>query len=291
MKRFFPGITILLTSVVLMQCDKSPTQYSYEHCISIYGYLWGGECIDAGRAIYIQWTQPATGYYDPTRAAIANARVTLTDESSGLARHLWPDLLRPGYYYNDSLVVQHRTAYRLEVETGGVTVRARTLVPYPLDITTRLVADSVNAVRPDDLGRDYPLFLHCETLEQIVLVDVYCNEAYYNAEYIRPFHDSQPHPSSQEEYDGGRDAGPRHIRAFMKYADLFSSQYGGEAVIYWYGSMIVFYGSYQLQVLAIDENFHNYLYREHPERSGGIDGGIGLFGSVSGKTFVLLVQK
>jgi len=32
--------------------------------------------------------------------------------------------------------------------------------------------------------------------------------------------------------------------------------------------------------LAIDENYHNFLHKEHPELNGGVNGGIGVFGSV-----------
>jgi hypothetical protein len=31
--------------------------------------------------------------------------------------------------------------------------------------------------------------------------------------------------------------------------------------------------------MSIDENHYNYLWKEHPEESGGIVGGIGVFGS------------
>ncbi|MBD3335029.1 MAG: hypothetical protein GF355_05895 [Candidatus Eisenbacteria bacterium] len=49
--------------------------------------------------------------------------------------------------------------------------------------------------------------------------------------------------------------------------------------IEFYSAMMVFYGRYEVQLLAIDDNAYNYLYREHPEESGGIVGGLGVFGS------------
>jgi len=53
--------------------------------------------------------------------------------------------------------------------------------------------------------------------------------------------------------------------------------------------MIVFRRSNTMQVLAIDDNYHNFLYTEHPEFNGGINGGIGVFGSVCGESFELIV--
>ena len=56
--------------------------------------------------------------------------------------------------------------------------------------------------------------------------------------------------------------------------------------------MIQFYGSYTIQILAIDENFHNFLTNsEYPEKRGGINGGIGVFASVSGETYHLNIVK
>ena len=62
-------------------------------------------------------------------------------------------------------------------------------------------------------------------------------------------------------------------------------------LIDWYSSMIVFYGSYTMQVLAIDENYTNYLFSEYPVYSGGIEGGLGVFASVTGKKYHLNVMK
>ncbi|MBD3334301.1 MAG: hypothetical protein GF355_02190 [Candidatus Eisenbacteria bacterium] len=49
--------------------------------------------------------------------------------------------------------------------------------------------------------------------------------------------------------------------------------------------MMVFYGRYEVQLPAIDDNAYNYLYREHPEESGGIVGGLDVFGSAYRERF------
>jgi hypothetical protein len=55
--------------------------------------------------------------------------------------------------------------------------------------------------------------------------------------------------------------------------------------------MMVFYGRQQVQLLSIDDNYYNFLYREHPEESGGIIGGIGVFGSAYRKDYRVEVQE
>ena len=142
-----------------------------------------------------------------------------------------------------------------------------------------------------NIGYEKPIFVNCNREEQIILVSMFCNESFSNAEYIKPFTDNSTHPRSQEEYDGGRNAEPRHIQAFMKYQDLVAPLYANQHVIYWYGAMLVFYGSNTLQVLAIDDNYHHYSPMENPELNGCIVGGIGLFGAVCGEEYIIQVMK
>jgi hypothetical protein len=199
---------------------------------------------------------------------------------------------RPGYYFNDSLLVLPKASYRLAVRgSDGYAVSAVTTVPPALEVTTVLRDDTVNVVRPENLSREKPIFLGCEDPEQVVMVDLTCNETYRDAEYIKPFHENRKTPETQNEYDQGRNAEPRHIFAIARYRDFRSPEYAGQCVIFWYSSMLVFYGSYTLQVAAIDENLHRFLYTEHPELEGGIEGGIGVFGSMCGKRFRLEVVK
>ncbi len=135
-----------------------------------------------------------------------------------------------------------------------------------------------------------PVFLDGENPDQIVMVDMYCNESWQNAEYINAFF-GEDKPADRQSYDGGADREPRHIRGLARMRELASDNFPGRLVIDWYSSMIVFYGSNTMQILAIDDNYHNFIYREHPELSGGIEGGIGVFGSVCGETYRLQVLK
>jgi hypothetical protein len=48
---------------------------------------------------------------------------------------------------------------------------------------------------------------------------------------------------------------------------------------------MAFYGQYEVGVYSIDDNYYNYLYRDHPERNGGVTGGVGCFSSACRKTY------
>lgn len=282
-------LTLTLTSF-LYGCQKNPTTPDYQKEITVFGYLYGNEKLTSEHAILIAYTQPILKYYELNQAAIRGAVVTLREADTGLIYQLKDTPEKPGFYFNDSLLVKPKTTYHLRVEVDGKVVTASTMVPPILKVTTKLRQDTINYVYPKNLSREMPIYLECESIDQIVLVDMYCNESYKNAEYITPFLDHK-YPADQEEYDGGKDGEPRHITAFAKLKDFISEEYPGQYVVFWYSSMIVFYGSYTMQVLAIDDNYHKFLYTEHPEYSSGVKGGIGVFGSVCGATFQLVVQK
>ena len=286
---------ILLTIIMLtflFGCSNNPADPNYQKEISVFGYLWGNKRLTIDHAIFISYSQPITDYYDLNEAAIHNAVVKITESSTKDVYILNDTPEKPGFFFNDSLQIKPNTTYQLQVEVDGKIATASTTVPPILVIETELFeSDTVNNVIRTNLGYEKPVYLNCESENQIIVVDMFCNEPYDNAEYIYPFHDEHKFPEDQEEYDGGVNGEPRRIQALVPYQDLISDEYPGEHVVYWYSSMIVFYGSNTMQVLAIDDNYHKFIYSEHPEFSGGINGGIGVFGSVCGKIFELMVNK
>lgn len=282
----------ILFICLLIACDKNPSAPDYQQEITIFGYLWANETLNADHAIMMAYSQPVTSFYDNEKAAITGAKITLKDvTNNAVPYHLNDSPERPGFYFNDSLMIQPNTTYKLRVEVDGKVATATTTVPPELVASTKLSEDTINYVYRKNLGTKYPILLTCENDAQLVLVDMFCNESYDKAEYIYPFHEKHKYPDDQEEYDGGRNAEPRHIMAFAKLKDFASDDYQGQYVVFWYSSMIVFYGSNTLQVLAIDENYHKFIYSEHPEFNSGVKGGIGVLGSVYGKKYELMVLK
>jgi len=284
-------LIIALILLSLFGCEKNPTTPEYQKEVAIFGYLWCNKPITADRAIMITYTQPIDAYYDLDQAAIQEAKVTITEVNSGKLYEL-EDSDKPGFYFNDSLIAKPKTTYVLEIVVADTIVTAMTTVPPTLAIQTELSTDKVDSVYHDNLSKEKPIFIDCESEEQIIVVDVYCNESWENAEYINPFW-GRDRPEEREEY-GGQDGNsePRHIVAVAKFKELFSTKFPGRNVIDWYSSMIGFYGSYMLQVLAIDDNYYNFINKnEYPELQSGVNGGIGVFGSVSGETFRLHILK
>jgi len=257
-------ILIYLLATLFFDCTKSPSNPEYRKEITVFGYLWGNEVLDAEHAIFVGYTKPITDYYEFDEAVIQGAQVTVTEEQSGQVTLLVESPDKPGFYHHDSLMIDPKKTYHLKVVVEGIEVTASTTVPPDFGITTELKRDTMNRVQYKNLAREKPLFLECEDPEQIVLVDMYCNETFENAEYVSPFME-HTHPGDQDEYDGGTYGEPRHIQGMARIREFLSEWYPGEYVVDWYSTMIVFYGSNRMQVMAIDNNYHRFLYMEHPE--------------------------
>ena len=202
------------------------------------------------------------------------------------------DVQTPGRYYNENLVIRPSATYLLQIEADGRFITASTTVPPAPVFRTDLKTGEINRAFQKNLGYEKPVRVACEQCpdQQIFLVDMFCDETYENARYINPFF-GQEKPTSEEEYDGGINGEPRHIQALVSYQDLVSPEFDDDHVIYWYASMIVFYGRYTMQIMTVDDNYLNYQFDEHPLLNGGIQGGIGLFASMCGQTYLLNILE
>ena len=284
----------LLTFLILfiLGCSKNPAKPEYEKKVAVYGFLWANEPLDQEHAVLVTYSQPLDALYSLRDAGIRDALVTLTEENSGASFDLADENSKPGFYYNESVMIKTNTTYTLTIRVDGQTVTAQTTVPAELHQLTQLDSVGLNAVYRENLGFYKPVIIETENENQLIMVDMYCNESWQNAEYVNAFGNGDHNkPEERDEYDQGINAEPRHIFALVPYKDLTAPEFEGFHVVYWYSSMIVFYGSYTLTISAIDNNYHNYLTAEHPPQSGGIEGGIGVFGSVCGQKYELEVLK
>lgn len=291
MKALNKYIVVALLVLTFVSCSKNSMTPDYEKEVAVFGFLWGNKPMTAERAIMISYTQPIEDVYVLEQAVIKNANVTIREISTGNLFVL-KDFDKPGFYFNDSLLPKPQTEYLLKIEVDNKVVTALTAVPPILNLQTDLKKDKIDSVFHEGLSTEKPIFIDCEDGEQILIVDVYCNETWENAEYINPFW-GQKKPNDAGEY-GGQDGNsePRHIVASAKFKDLFSLNFPGQYVIDWYVSMIGFFGSYTMQIMAIDGNYYNFINKnEYPELQSGVQGGIGVFGSMCGETYQLYILK
>jgi hypothetical protein len=276
----------LLVALLLAGCSGDATAPATRREFTLHGFLNVGEGITRGNPIRIGRVGPIDEFYDPANDAVDDALVLLWKEGAAAPETLrWAD---PGTYANHDLTIEPRTTYRLTAAIpGGPTLTATTTTP------SAFVAHGGPPVLPDSVRHEilpaaYPVDVESDEPEQIFYCDVYCLEDWQDARYVNPFggHDR---PGDSEEY-GGAQGEPRHISTFFRIRDVVRTPEGRYRIDF-YNAMMAFYGRYDLNVLAIDGNTYNWLYRDHPEENGGVSGGIGVFGSVCRRRWTVKVVE
>lgn len=270
----------LAAAAVLSGCGKGDTTGpEWEKEIVVFGYLYVNETVNEGNALFLSRTMPVDEYYDIDEAVVTGALVTLRKEGAGKPDTL--AMVRPGYYANPAVAVEPVATYHLRVEIEGEDpITASTTTPWPFEVFAEPKALPDSMVH-SAIADSFPIHLDCESEDQIFLVDAYCLEEWENAFYIEAFGPDEQ-PQDYDEY-GGDDGEPRHIAPYFRVKGL--ERENGHYRLGWYGDLMVFYGDYDIQVMSIDDNYYNYLYRDHPELNGGIAGGIGVFGSACRATW------
>jgi hypothetical protein len=277
------ALVVLLAGI--LGCAGDTTAPATREEIVVFGHLYVGETVNAENSILISRTRPVDAYYDPEEAAVTGARVLLQKEGADRPDTL--EMVRPGHYAAPSDTIEERTTYHLSIEIDGEEpITATTTTPHAFEMVSG-PPEVPQTMRHDEIPDLHPLILTCPDEEQVFLLDVYCLEEWQNAEYINPFGDHD-RPEDFDEY-GQTNNEPRHIFAYFRIKNVEREE--ERFRIPFYSAMMVFYGMYEVQLLSIDDNYYNYLHREHPEESGGIEGGIGVFGSACRQRYTVDVTE
>jgi hypothetical protein len=277
-----PAAMLALAALLaLAGCAEDTTGPQATGTIAVFGTLYIGERPAGVNGIHVTRVEPIDAPYDADSAAVNDALVTLLREGE-----VEPDTLEwmgPGVY-GTWRTIEARTTYHLRVEVPGhAPITASTTTPYAFEAEG---GPPHRHVAYDSLQAFYPILVRCEDPRQVFVVDAYCQEKWEDARYVNPFGNRNA-PDDYDEY-GGDNGEPRHIFGYFRLEQVVMS--GDAYLIDFYSAMMVFYGEYDVQVLSIDDNTYNYIYRDHPEENGGIVGGIGLFGSAQRRVWTLVSE-
>ena len=284
-----PVLAVLLVAILLSACGTGSTKPKFDEEIVLFGYLYVGGTVSDTVAIRLDRTRPVDEYYDEARAAVLNAVVTLRADSSAAdrpAEEYTLPMTEPGVYATTGVVIREKTTYHLKAIIDGKTVTATTTTPLAFETPREPRVLSVGVMSQSAIADSFPIVVACPDPEQIFLIDVYCLEDWQSARFIHQFGGNEDTPQSYDEY-GGDSGEPRHIVAYFRLKDIRQSDQG--YVVGFYGDMMWFFGQYLVGVFSLDENYYNYLYRDHPELHGGVNGGIGVFGSACRKQYAVKV--
>lgn len=246
--------------------------------------------------VYLRRTLPPGSRYTQDEAALSGAEVAL---SSGDRRFIYtvdPDTAGRYLPPADAPIVQPQTLYRLHVEVDGQTIAAQTLTPRRLQLRQAVLLDA------QTLEMRRPLKTFAE-VGQAVYSE---NRLVYRDGLVEMRFDTQEAVAFQLALINLEEDSPFIIEAdFLEEDDIADfDRYGasppldiadGRARLPWFA--VAFAGRHLFKVLAIDQNWFDYV-RSNPEESGGfaagglagdnferpvfnIEGGIGLFGSAA----------
>lgn len=188
---------------------------------------------------------------------------------------------------NAYLLIEPELTYRIEaiIDTTSF-LWAETIVPK----TVQIVADSLVTQNSgyttdpnppiwpemvfDSIDLDHPIQIITQDDGSFNLhAEFYCLEEWYDAEYVFAM-EEDTFPEDEEEYESEADGSPRKTTTFYIFQPTDNM-----INFSFYQYAFNFYGRYKVTVSSIDDNYLNYLYRPEGFNHGGINGGVGYFGS------------
>lgn len=285
---------IILVALVLTSCLEftSPDRYTKKQYY-LTGLLNQGSVIDFDNPILIGKTIPVEGgslsdlfildaevmIYEynlenqPTNSVQLDFSFDPETEKAGYVDLEQMLEIQSGFRYDIIAVVNEQDT----ISASTVVPESITILPDPTGYTDAPEAERFPEMIYDYIDRDHPIQIQTETNDVFPLyAEFYCLEEWYVAEWVRPF--DSDNPEDEEEYESTSNGSPRKIVSFYPFQpenNLVNYQF--------YQSAFVFYGRYQVTINAMDDNYYHYLYKPEGYNHGGIYGGIGYFGSVSGK--------
>ena len=282
-----PGPALALAVILLAGvpgCSRAPTSPVFVEETTVFATLYVNELLTQTNAVTLRRTRPVDQPYSLADAAVRGAIVLLQAEGAAA-----PDTLtmsQPGQYSNPSVLIRPRTTYHLTVHDGAHTLTASTTTPAPFSVSAA-PRPAPGTMVHSEIATRWPIVLDGSDPEQIMLMDTYCLEPLENAHYVNPIGDRDT-PKDDKEY-GGAQTPPRNVFLYFRLGDLPRDPSGYRLAFY--GDMMQFYGRYKLGLFAIDANYYNFLYRDQPETHGGVNGGIGVFGSAARVTWVVETSR
>ena len=307
MKKYIILISVLL---LLSSCIDftSPERFT-EEAYYVTGILRANKTVDFDDPIIIGKTIPVEGgTFDDL--LIVDAEVMLFEmdqsntiiDSTALIFAVNPfNLEQFGYVdISGNIVIVSEYKYRIEVLINSIDlVWAETIVPKTIQVVadslvtnnSGYITDPSVSIWPemifDDIDLEHPIQIITQDNETFNLhAGFYCLEEWKDAEYIFAM-EEDTFPEDEEEYESEADGSPRKTNTFYIFQptdNLINFSF--------YQYAFNFYGRYEVTVSSIDDNYLNYLYKPEGYNHGGINGGVGYFGSaVSHVMYTKVVEE
>lgn len=148
-------------------------------------------------------------------------------------------------------------------------------------------------VKYELINDDYPVFCRFDNDDVVYsYYNFYCMEDFStDLEFTVPFMD-YTHLEEEDEgaYNNPMEKNFRESNMLWRY---IPQHFVDDYILLndYYANGFTFYGKYRLTIYSVDLNFYTYKYHSESYFHGGINGGIGYFGTVSGEDYYTEVVK
>ena len=284
---------VLCMTVIVIGCQDLPPN-DYIERIVVEGFLITNHGVDS---IIIRKSLPVNVAYDPQVAGIVHAQVTITVD--GNVYTLMEKDTTSGFYYLPASVLTIRSGktYNLEIHTGDAVVKASTIVPDSIKLTSQL---------PDTL--QYPSDPNAQTVPaaNVTWTDVRGRASY--AANVACLDTTWYKVWTKDTVINGRDTviqygipNRRIDRFWEANAPFYKDVSRWEPFIDYPSTPLPWtgfkwYGRQRIMVFSVDQNFYDWLRTQflgttYKPPLNHIDGGIGVFGSAGIDTQTVFVKE
>jgi hypothetical protein len=310
-------IILLLTLVlVVLSCSDLTSGKRFEETsLVLTGLLDENSTVNPENPVYIGRTVDVNGgnltdlFIDDEDVEYVHL-INVTTQDTILLEKYPPDEKGKGVgivgfidYQNEMLITSGNT-YRIEALVKHlnewITISAETTVPKPIALNP--LNDDSFTFNPEaefpelsyeTANTEHPLRIQTESDEAAnMFFQFYCMETFDNALYIIEYPGEDETPEDEEAYEHPVSGFPRKVQFWYAYEPKWLDDEQMFVITdRGYKASFIFYGRYEIQAFSVDENYYQYLYKTNGFMHGGIENGVGYFGSRSGdKIYTKVVE-
>jgi hypothetical protein len=308
MKYLMFAIIIIIT---LSACElTSPVRFENDMLV-IAGYLQAGKAVSIDNPVFVGKTVAAEGghFFD---IFLDDAFVTIEDINLTQKDTLYFGIYGTKIgYYNDNLIIQSGHSYKISVRAliDSMTINAYAITTVPDSVVLNL--DYYGYATPDtgyaeEYSSQLPKIKYSQIEEKFPVYSRYANGdviySYYHyyclAEFSTALEFTNPimgynhlEEDDEESYNSPLSYNMRESTMIWRYQPLQDEQGDWFLLEETYDGGFTYYAPYRLTIYSVDQNFYTYKYHSESYFYGGIQGGIGYFGSVAGEDFFTEIIK
>jgi len=287
-------LVLLLLALSIMSCDLTSEKRFTSGTVVITGMIYAGETITKENAIYIG-RSVEIDEISVEAFETAFDSVFVRDLDTQLSKRLTfvttviNNRPKIGYFDADStFVIQAGHKYRVVAYyAAGDSTYGETTVPLEFTVVdnAKYVTDKADVgsveMKHTEIDDLWPLRIEVDSpTPKVIYMEYYCLWNYDQFEG-KPYMTMGDYlgmdipVDKPEDYDSFMDGYPRK----NKYFDKLIPMNGNILTIPFNQFNYLFYAPYRTTIYSVDDNFYKYIYKDQPYFHGGVQNGIGYFGS------------